>query len=130
MFCQFSLFKNLITHHQHAATSTLESFLSSYWFRGNYDFKYCCTRSHLKYSAQDSSWGKMDSEEFAITSSVTSHSTLIFTGFAAKSCQLIVPHNMTLPDICLVFTSRYLIESWIRIESRLFFYFSFIQIKP
>lgn len=45
----------------------------------------------------------MDSEEFAITSSITSQSTLILMGYTAKSWQL----NMTSLDIWLMFSSIY-----------------------
>lgn len=49
----------------------------------------------------------MDSEEFAITSNITSQSALVLAGFTAQSCQLIVPHSVTSVDICVVVSSRY-----------------------
>lgn len=63
----------------------------------------------------------MDSEEFVITFPVTLQSTLIFTGFAAKSCQLIVPHNMASPDLSGIQVQIFCSVSCIWTESRIFF---------
>lgn len=82
--------------------------------RENSDLKYSIIGSDLKCSAQDPSRSEVDSEEFVITSSITLQSALIFTGFPAKSCLLIVPHNMTSSDICLQICSS---EGCIKIES-------------
>lgn len=106
-FVNLLSFKGLITHSAHAAAAELEADFLLSRLRGSYDPKYCCIRSHLKCSPRDSSLSEMDSEEFAITSSITLQSTLVFTGFTAKSCQLIVPHSMASVDICLAVSSGY-----------------------
>ena len=59
----------------------------------------CSSGSYLKCSSQDSALSEMHSEEFAITFFITSKSTLVFTGSAAKSCQLIGPHASYLSSI-------------------------------
>lgn len=84
--------------------------------------EYFYIRSLWKCSPQDSLWSEMDSEEFAITSLITLQSTLVFTGFTAKSCQLIVPHSMTCLAVCLLFSSRHVVyavsESKVHIHTR------------
>lgn len=84
--------------------------------------EYFYIRLLWKCSPQDSLWSEMDSEEFAITSPITLQSTLVFTGFTAKSCQLIVPHSMTCLAVCLLFSSRYVVyavsESKVHIHTK------------